>query len=689
MADYNVRGKMTLDTGSFISSAQAASNSLNGLNSGISGTSTSLKFLKRGAFAAAAGLGALAAAGIKAASDYQQGQIAFTKMLGSAEKSVQFVKELQDFAAATPFELPQLMQGSKKLMAFGFEASQVIPMLTAIGDAASGLSLGSEGIDRLTLAIGQMQAKGKVSGGELRQLAEAGIPALQYLADAYGKTTAEILDMSEKGAIPAAAGIGILIKGMEEGSANAMGFSGMMEAQSKTMAGLMSTLKDTVRNAFVNGFNKYVPAISDSFAKMITKVGPMMNSFINLMGYVAKQIGGILAGIGTIVQPIFENFLLPALKVVGAAVLGLLTVFGKLGNFIKSQAGFFQTLVNVVVLAGLAYGALAVGGAMYNVIAAVTAARTKLITLWTNRQTIATTALSTAQKILNATMAFNPLGLALAAAVALVGGFVLLWNHSEAFRKIMIGIGKAGVIAVGYLIEWIGKLAVAMIKVNSGPLRLLLKGLALLKVPGAQAALDGIGKAIDGVGTFFDGAAKSVKGYANNLDALANKKFKLPSISLGGKDTTKAGATISDPSFNFDASALEGGVDATGKKIAEKVAELKIQLKEVVQGYNDFIKNDFAAGFVKGSETARDTILKGLDELKKVFDAQKAIFEASGNKAGLAKIQTEWDKINNYVRSRIAEAMKIAQELEDVEKKLEEAYDRLKEIGRASCRERV
>ena len=36
-------------------------------------------------------------------------------------------------------------------------------MLAAIGDAAAMLGIGEEGIGRLTNAIGQMQAKGKVS----------------------------------------------------------------------------------------------------------------------------------------------------------------------------------------------------------------------------------------------------------------------------------------------------------------------------------------------------------------------------------------------------------------------------------------------------------------------------------------------------------------------------------------------
>jgi len=85
VADYNVRGKMTLDTGSFIADARRASDSLNRLDTSVNKTSSSMKYLRRGALVAATGLGALAMAGVKAASDYQQSMIAFTKMMGSAE----------------------------------------------------------------------------------------------------------------------------------------------------------------------------------------------------------------------------------------------------------------------------------------------------------------------------------------------------------------------------------------------------------------------------------------------------------------------------------------------------------------------------------------------------------------------------------------------------------------------------
>ena len=54
--------------------------------------------------------------------------------------------------------------------------------------------------------------------------------------------------------------------------------------------------------------------------------------------------------------------------------------------------------------------------------------------------TIATYAQATAQKVLNAVMNANPIGLIILAITALVAAFVYLWNNSEAFRDFWIGL---------------------------------------------------------------------------------------------------------------------------------------------------------------------------------------------------------------------------------------------------------
>lgn len=217
-----------------------ANRALNQVKSDVESSTRSIDVLKTAAIAAVAGFGTKGAWDwlIDTNNKMEQAQIGFETMLGSAEKAKGFLDSLQDFAEKTPFEFKDLRTASSRMLAFGFTAEQIIPTLTAVGDATSALGLGSEGVNRVILALGQMKAKAKVSGEEMLQLTEAGIPAWEILAKAMGKSTAEVMKLSEKGAIPADKAIQALVQGMEAK------FPGMMEKQSKTLGGMLSNMQD-------------------------------------------------------------------------------------------------------------------------------------------------------------------------------------------------------------------------------------------------------------------------------------------------------------------------------------------------------------------------------------------------------------------------------------------------------------
>lgn len=172
----------------------------------------------------------------------EQTRIAYTTMLGSSGMANQFIREMEDFAAKTPFEFADVDKAAKKFLAFGMEAKNIIPTLTAVGDAAAALGLSGEGIDRITLALGQMSMKSKLSAEEVRQLNEAGISAQKYLAEAFHLTAKDFDDLSKTG-ITGLQGMQAIIQAM----ANDPKFKGMMSEQAKTMLGVLSTLKDNTK----------------------------------------------------------------------------------------------------------------------------------------------------------------------------------------------------------------------------------------------------------------------------------------------------------------------------------------------------------------------------------------------------------------------------------------------------------
>ncbi|HSW62036.1 MAG TPA: hypothetical protein VLH56_01760, partial [Dissulfurispiraceae bacterium] len=66
-----------------------------------------------------AGFAKLTTSGIKAAAAYEKQSVAFGVMLGSASKATAMLKEIQEFAAATPLQGAALQQNALLLLNFG------------------------------------------------------------------------------------------------------------------------------------------------------------------------------------------------------------------------------------------------------------------------------------------------------------------------------------------------------------------------------------------------------------------------------------------------------------------------------------------------------------------------------------------------------------------------------------------
>lgn len=164
-------------------------------------------------------------------------------MLGSASKASAMIEKMREFAAKTPLTLDNVISGGSLLMSYGVDESNLIDTMTKLGDLASG---NAEKMNRITLAYGQMLAKGKVTGEELMQMTEAGVPLQAALAESIGVTGEEFSKMVSAGKV----GIDDLNETITELTTGDGKFAGMMEKQSETMQGMLSTLQDNVSEFF-------------------------------------------------------------------------------------------------------------------------------------------------------------------------------------------------------------------------------------------------------------------------------------------------------------------------------------------------------------------------------------------------------------------------------------------------------
>lgn len=274
-----------------------------------------------GVFAATgAAMAALGAKSIQLAGDMQMTKMAFTTMLGSAEEAQKFIEQMQDFVASTPFSFPGVTDAAKKFLAFGFAAKDVIPTLTAVGDAAAGLGVGEEGMQRMIIAMGQIKAKGKASAEELMQLAENGIPAWDILAKKIGVDIPTAMDMVSDGAVDADTTIQALTEGMEQR------FGGMMDNMSATIPGLWSNIEDSVEQSLTSigerlidtfGITDKMQALADAvskFADIVKSAGlgealrEMIPPEIGVaIAAVAGALGGVLVAALVAVAPLIAS----------------------------------------------------------------------------------------------------------------------------------------------------------------------------------------------------------------------------------------------------------------------------------------------------------------------------------------------------------------------------------------------
>lgn len=221
-----------------------------GAEANVAGVTASLGRLAPHALAAAGAIMSVEkalSAGKSAFIDYnaqlEQTRVAFTSMLGSAQLADTMIADLQKFAAETPFEMPGVRSSAQQLLAFGYDAQEIIPTLTALGNAASGLGRGQDGFNHLAFVFGQIRTTGQLMGQDVMQLAQLGVPVKDILAKNLGLTKEELARIGEQG-IDADIAIKALIDGMNER------FPEMMKKQSETFEGVLSNIKDNLGQAF-------------------------------------------------------------------------------------------------------------------------------------------------------------------------------------------------------------------------------------------------------------------------------------------------------------------------------------------------------------------------------------------------------------------------------------------------------
>lgn len=326
--------------------------------SGISSVSTEMNKLKTmvTGFIAAYGGKKLWEMLIGSNAEMEQYTTSLEVMLGSASKASAMIEKMRDFAAKTPLTLENVISGGSLLMSYGVDESSLIDTMTKLGDLASG---NAEKMDRITLAYGQMLAKGKVTGEELRQMTEAGVPLQTALAESIGVTGEEFSKMVSKGEV----GIDALNKAITELTTGDGKFAGMMEKQSQTMQGMLSTMQDNITEFFrkmgEGAFGEVKSALQDVSDQLAEwEQDGTLDEWAQGVGVLLKNLVAFMK------QAISVGFRFKEVILAGAVALGTFKVAVGMGNVINATVSAIRSFTTATKEATTAQAAFnAVGAA--------------------------------------------------------------------------------------------------------------------------------------------------------------------------------------------------------------------------------------------------------------------------------------------------------------------------------------
>ena len=173
---------------------------------------------------------------VELAATAETAAVQFKVLTGSAEEAASVMKQINKFAADTPFESMEITQAAKQLIAFGGSSKTVISELQTLGDLAAGMGIP---LGELAELYGKSRIQGRLFMDDINQLQGRGINVTAELAKEFGN----VREAVEKGQV----NFSHLEKALKAMTTEGGAFAGMMVDMSATFDGKLSTMIDNVK----------------------------------------------------------------------------------------------------------------------------------------------------------------------------------------------------------------------------------------------------------------------------------------------------------------------------------------------------------------------------------------------------------------------------------------------------------
>lgn len=361
-ADRSVRtwrdsnGRLRNELGRYVGASNNATNATGRFNREAKGLGNTLSGVK-GLVAAFIGSMAVKKAGqwlIGANADMETYQNTLTVVMGSQEKAIEQLAWAEKFASSTPFEIPQIVEATTKLEAYGLQSQKVLGIT---GDMAS--VMGKD----LMQAV---EAVADAQTGEVERLKEFGITKdmIAEQAKLMGVTA-----VNAKGQITDMVAFNAALFTIMEKK-----FKGGMEMQSKTFKGMLSNVKD-----FVGRMGRRLGEPVFEKAKQQLEIFLGWLNRLEAEGKIDAFVTNIMTGSKQFIETIkrMTAFVIKNKEIIIPAVAGIASAFVafkgiskaiKIFNLLKSAATLLAPILAAVswpVIAVAAAIGLLVGGFIY------------------------------------------------------------------------------------------------------------------------------------------------------------------------------------------------------------------------------------------------------------------------------------------------------------------------------------
>ena len=360
-------------TGQYVLAANSVSKSFQGIKAssalavgGIAAVGAAALAGGVGLYAYGKAVNAIAQEGIQAAKDLEVLGVSLNAILtgqGATGGSSGEIAWLLELAKVSPLLTETIINMDKFFISQGIASGALRGgLIKAVNDMSAALGLADDRVNSITYALAQVQARGYLSGDELRQLANQFIPVWEALGTMFGETLPNGLEKTRRN----------LRKLVEEGGVDSEQFfealiqysdrySGAAERQAATLTGLLLKLEDirkfTLGQAFLDvesidasrGPIKVLRDLIGSLVESLERIdfAPIAASIGGLMNSLIGPVTEFVNGPGDLLVKLFEEWLPKSIEVTRVTI-----------EFFKQAFSGIGAALYEVLLAGRDFGVI-------------------------------------------------------------------------------------------------------------------------------------------------------------------------------------------------------------------------------------------------------------------------------------------------------------------------------------------